>query len=172
MLAQPDFCDALIDLAEAQGIGVCLDTSGHGDGARLLAMARRPNVTGVLFDLKAIDDDVHVEYTGVSNALILENLALLAGDPDVLPKVVMRMPLVRGVNDTEQLIEGAAGLFAAHGLCRVCLLPYHTLGVSKARNVGREAATFEPPSDERLAEIRARFEGIGMTVEVLGEAGR
>ena len=172
MLAQPDFCDALIDLAEAEGIDVCLDTSGCGDGTRLLAMARRANVTNILFDLKAIDDDVHVEYTGLSNALILENLALLAGDADVLPKVVMRMPLIKGVNDTEPLIDGAARFFAEHGIGRVCLLPYHTLGVSKARNVGREAATFEPPTGERLAEIRARFEGVGMVVEVLGDADR
>lgn len=170
MLSQPDFCEALIDLAAKEGIGVCLDTSGYGDGERLLAMARRPNVTNVLFDLKAADDEVHQRCTGRSNALILDNLAKLAGDPEVLPKIMMRMPLIQGVNDSERLVGMAGEIFSALGLGSVTLIPYHTLGVSKARNIGREPEEFAPPSDERMGEMRAHFESQGMAVEVLGEA--
>ena len=133
MLAQPDFCDALIDLAEKEGIGVCLDTSGFGDGDRLLAMAVRPTVTNILFDMKAIDDEVHVAYTGHSNQIILENLEKLAADPRVLPKIMMRMPLISGVNDTDEMIQASGEFYKAHGLNEVFLLPYHTLGVTKTR---------------------------------------
>ena len=172
MLAQPDFCEALIDLAEAEGIGVCLDTSGYGDGDRLMAMAKRATVTNILYDMKAIDNDVHKEYTGHSNELILENLQRLAADYEVLPKIMMRMPLIKGVNDTEEMIRKSGEFYMAHGLKDVFLLPYHTLGVTKTRNVGKKPETFEPPADERIEEIKSYFEGLGMKCEVLGKQVR
>ena len=172
MLAQPDFCDALIDLAEKEGIGVCLDTSGFGDGDRLLAMAVRPAVTNILFDMKAIDDEVHIAYTGHSNQIILENLEKLAADPRVLPKIMMRMPLISGVNDTDEMIQASGEFYKAHGLNEVFLLPYHTLGVTKTRNVGKEPETFEAPSEERIEKIRKWFELLGMKCEVLGKQVR
>ena len=172
MLAQPDFCDALIDLAEQEGIGVCLDTSGYGDGDRLYKMAKRPAVTNILFDMKAIDDEVHKAYTGHSNEIILNNLRTLAKDPEVLPKIMMRMPLIKDVNDTDEMIRDTAEFYKAYGLNDVFLLPYHTLGVSKTRSIGRVPETVEAPSDERLEKIRRYFESLEMKVEILGKQVR
>lgn len=172
MLAQPDFCDALIDLAEKEGIGVCLDTSGFGDGSRLYSMAKRNAVTNILFDMKAIDPEVHEKYTGHSNELILENLRRLASDPDVRGKIMMRMPLIKGVNDTEEMITRSGELYKELGLDDVFLLPYHTLGLTKTRNVGKTPESFEAPSDERVEEIKTYFEGLGMKCEVLGKQVR
>ena len=172
MLAQPDFCDAMIDLAEAEGIGVCLDTSGFGDGDRLYAMAKRPAVTNILFDMKAIDDEVHKAYTGHSNEVILANLRKLAANPETKAKIMMRMPLIRGVNDTDEMIRKSGELYRELDLKEVFLLPYHTLGVSKTKNVGKVPETFEPPAEERIDEIRSYFEGLGMKCDVLGKQVR
>jgi pyruvate formate lyase activating enzyme len=135
-------------------------------------MAKRPAVTNILFDMKAIDDEVHKAYTGHSNEIILNNLRTLAKDPEVLPKIMMRMPLIKGVNDTEDIIRKCGELYKGLGLDDVFLLPYHTLGVSKTRNVGKTPETFEPPANERIEEIRAYFEGLGMKCEVLGKQVR
>ena len=74
MLTHADFVGSLIDEAAKRGIHVCLDTSGFGDGKALQKLARKENVTDILYDMKAIDDEVHQAYTGVSNKRILENL--------------------------------------------------------------------------------------------------
>ena len=173
MLAQADFAEALLDLAEKEDIKVCLDTSGFGDGDRLLSMAKRPIVSNILFDMKSIDNDVHKAYVGQSNEVILENLRKLAADPEVREKIMMRMPLIKGVNDTDGIIRNTGELYSSLGLPFVTLLPYHTLGVSKARNMGNhEPEQFEPPADERVEEIKAYFESLGMEAEVLGKQAR
>ena len=78
----------------------------------------------------------------------------------------MRMPLIKGLNDDMELITRTAAFYAEHGLSRVTLLPYHRLGVTKMKHIGGSQETFSPPSDERIEEIRALFESIGMHVEV------
>ncbi|MBQ2094344.1 MAG: glycyl-radical enzyme activating protein, partial [Firmicutes bacterium] len=59
--------EELIDIAEKEGVRVCLDTSGCGDGQTLLKLARRQNVSTILYDMKAIDDSVHRDYVGMPN---------------------------------------------------------------------------------------------------------
>ena len=169
MLAQPGFAEKLIELAEGEGINVCLDTSGYGDGATLKRLASHDNVTDILYDMKALDPKLHEEYTGVANDLILENLRMLAADPVTAPKILMRMPLIHGVNDDEDLIRRTAELYKELGIKRVTLLAYHILGVSKKRHIGGTPHEFKPPTDEQLDEIKETMERIsGAKVEILG----
>ena len=170
MLAQPEFTEELIRMAGEKGIGVCLDTSGQGDGDALLRLAAYGNVTDVLFDMKAIDPEVHRAYTGSDNRLILANLRRLAADPALAPKILMRMPLISGVNDGDEMIRQTAELYRELGLKRVTLLPYHILGISKMRHIGGVPREFKPPSDERLQEIKVKMEEIaGASCEILGK---
>lgn len=169
LLSQAAFAGELTELAAREGIRVCLDTSGCGDGQALYRLAKRENVSHVLYDIKSVDDAVHRAYTGRSNAGILANLRLLAADATTRDKLWMRMPLIRGVNDTEEIIAATAALYRELGLRHVTLLPYHDLGVSKLRNIGGQPETFSPPSDERLEEITALFRReADMDVEILG----
>ena len=169
MLSRPAFAEALTDLAEKAGVAVCLDTSGFGDGEFLKKLARRDGVSNILYDMKSIDDEIHKEYVGVSNESILANLEALAADPVIRPKIMMRMPLIKGVNDSREIIRQTGEFYREHGLTFVTLLPYHSLGVTKQKNIGQEPDEFEPPSDERVGEIKAYFEGLGMTAEILGK---
>ena len=170
VLMHAAFAEELIDIAEKKGVRVCLDTSGCGDGQTLLKLARRQNVSTILYDMKAIDDSVHRDYVGMPNGVILANLRLLAEDPQVRDKIQMRMPLIHGVNDTQEIIEKTAAQYKELGLKRVTLLPYHDLGVTKMRNIGGQPETFEAPSDGRVEEIRRFFrEEAGMDVEILGK---
>ena len=170
MLAQPEFAEKLIELAAAEDIKVCLDTSGYGEGDALVRLASHPNVTDVLYDMKSIDPEVHKEYTGRDNALILENLERLAADPVLAPKILMRMPLIAGVNDTDEIIDRTAELYSRLGIRRVTLLPYHILGVSKKRHIGGVPREFTAPTDERLEVIRQTLQGkCGAAVEILGK---
>ena len=170
VLMQSDFMDDLIDEAAERGINVCIDTCGFGDGDKLLAMALKKNVAHILYDMKSIDDDVHRECTGVSNKLIIANLELLANDEQIRDKIIMRMPLVAGLNDGDDIIKETGQLYKRLGLKTVNLLPYHNLGISKQRNVGGEQEQFKAPSEERMNEILSYFKDeIGMECIVQGE---
>ena len=170
MLMQADFAEELIKLAAENGIGVCLDTSGFGNGDRLMQLARYENVTNILYDMKSIEDDVHRKYVGQSNALILENLKRLAADPQTIDKIQMRMPLMHGINDTCDIIEKTAQFYKENGITHLTLLPYHNLGMNKRRNLGEVPEDFITPSDEYVARLKEFFETeAGMTVEVLGK---
>ena len=169
-LAQADFAEELIRLAGGRGIKVCLDTSGLGRTEDLLRLASYDNLEYVLYDMKSIDPEIHREFTGVDNEMILENLRTMASDPELREKIWMRMPLIHGVNDTDEIIGRTAEFYRENGLKRVTLLPYHILGASKKRNIGGDPVQFEAPSDERVEEIGRIFrEKAGMYVEVLGK---
>ena len=99
---QHEFANALLDAALEKQIGVALDTSGFGDGDVLYHMANKANY--ILFDMKCIVDQKHQEITGVSNQIILRNLKMLAAEQSILHKIKMRMPLIQGINDTEEIV--------------------------------------------------------------------
>ena len=110
------------------------------------------------------------QYTSRGNVRILENLRRLASDEETRGKLQMRMPLIRGVNDSPAVIEATGQFYRSLGLRHVTLLPYHNLGVSKMRNIGGTQEVFDPPSDERIDDIRKYFQTFaGMEVEILGK---
>lgn len=168
LLSQADFTEELMRAAEKFGIGVALDTSGYGKNETLSRLARHSNCTHVLFDMKHIESKEHKKYTGVKNETILYNLKALAADPVINPKIIMRMPLIAGVNDSEETIKKTCRFFTENHLKSVTLLPYHDLGVSKVRNIGKEPQFFQAVSEEGLARIRDCFEACKIKVEILG----
>ncbi len=168
MLTHPDSVREIVNYAERDGIGVCLDTSGCGDSDFLLEMASRPIVTDVLYDIKAMDSSKHERLTGRENSLILKNLKMLAEHPDIRRKIQIRMPLISGLNDTDEDIQAAAKFIQKLGVTRVTLLPYHDLGVSKKRHIGGEQETFKAPDDSRLNEIIEILNKAGAETEILG----
>lgn len=169
ILMHAELVSKLIDEAGKRGMNVCIDTCGFGDPKALMEMALKDNVTYILYDMKSIDDEVHREYTGVSNQPIIDNLKMLAADARTADKLIMRMPLIRGVNDSDDIIKRTGELYREIGVKRVNLLPYHSLGVSKKRNVGGMQEVFEQPAEERLTEIEAYFRNeINLDVDVLG----
>jgi pyruvate formate lyase activating enzyme len=170
ILSQPDFVEALIERAGEQGINVCLDTSGFGDGNDLERLSRKDNVDVILYDLKSIDNDVHKHCTGHENELVLRNLRRLAQIPEVVGKIEMRMPLVKGINDSRETIEKTGAFYKENRIKKVTLLPYHDLGLSKMNRIGGYQAKYESPADEYVLEIKKFFETeIGMAVDILGK---
>jgi pyruvate-formate lyase-activating enzyme len=87
-----------------------------------------------LWDYKATDPAEHRTLTGVSNARILANLDRLyrAG-----ARVVLRCPLVPGVNDGAEHLRGIAEMDRRYpDLEAIEIMPYHSMGRDKARRVG------------------------------------
>lgn len=167
MLSQPEFALALARECIANDIPVITDTSGFGRSDVLMELAKLS--THILYDMKLILPLQHKQYTGVSNSLILKNLAMLADDPELNPKLIMRMPLIHEVNDTDDVIRATLNFYLEHGIRHVNLLPYHELGIKKAHDVGRDAYAFTPPDHDRLMEIYSLFTSHQIKTEILGE---
>ncbi|MGZ5480284.1 MAG: glycyl-radical enzyme activating protein, partial [Candidatus Aminicenantales bacterium] len=161
-LVQADFAAALLDACRSRGIRTALDTAGRSSNGVLDRLAAKADL--VLYDIKCMDEARHREFTGVSNAPILENLkALVAAGREVW----VRIPLVHGVNDDEDNIRQTMALLLSLKTVRqVGLLPYHSGGLDKARRIGRESQfrKFESPSEERIAAIEAAFREAGFDV--------
>lgn len=166
ILSHPKFALEITERCCREEIGVVLDTSGQGDGVLLKELAE--NAQEILYDLKSLDHEIHREYVGVDNDKILENLEKLSKSARLREKIHIRMPLIGGVNDGELLIKKTALFFKKNSLNRVTFLPYHELGISKAKGTGQPAFIFSPPSQGNLEMLKSIMEGEGIDVKVLG----
>lgn len=147
----PEFLAELLEKCKENGVSTAVDTAGHVPFSHFERVL--PHTDLFLYDVKAMDAQVHKQYTGVDNALILENLARLLSRG---ARIWIRYPVIAGVNDTESEIRALADFLAVHGLPeRIELLPYHALGESKSRAIGREVQTFSAPDKKRLAALAA-----------------
>ena len=150
-LAQGNFSFALAQEAKQRGIHVCVETCGHGDPAVLQALAQHTDL--FLFDYKHSDSQAHKAYTGVDNALILANLQRLARWGK---NVILRCPIIPGVNDTEAHYTAIAQLAAGMGnITEIHLMPYHPYGLSKFTAVGRQPVYTADAAMDRAQALAA-----------------
>ncbi len=130
-LTQPDFLAAVMEKCYNRGLHICIDTTGYVSWDVLEKIA--PKADLFLLDIKHLDDEKHIEYTGVSNKLILENAAKLK---QMGKKIIIRVPLIPNHNNSESNMKALGRFMKLWGLDRVDLLPYHKLGLSKYRATG------------------------------------
>jgi pyruvate formate lyase activating enzyme len=164
-LAQPRFVSALLGACRERGIGTVLDTCGYAPSSVFLNVALAADL--VLFDLKLMDPARHKQYTGVSNRRILGNLKELVARGR---EVIVRIPVMPGINDTDDEIRQFARYLAKLPASEVELLPYHHIGAGKYKRLGltyrlREATQ---PAAADLARFRDALARAGLNVRVRG----
>ena len=164
-LMQAAFVEPLLAACRAARIRVVLDTCGWADPEVLLRV--RENVDLFFYDLKLMDSERHQRFTGVKNEVILQNLKMLAEQGSA---VVVRIPVIPGVNDDGDTMDRISQFLLPLRLRRVDLLPYHRLGSDKYRRLhlpyGMEGVA--PPSAEQMEALAARLRRDGFTVRVGG----
>lgn len=163
-LLQADFLCELLAGCRRLSVHCALDTSGYAPTEQLLRAAGLADL--VLYDLKALDDSLHQELTGVSNRQILANLAILAENHR---NVWLRIPLIPGVNDSAgQMSEIGRLASAMRGVRQIHLLPYHRLGVHKPVRRVRPVEDVFPPLEARMAASADQLRSFGLTVLIGG----
>ena len=131
-LVQADFCAELLKSLKEQGIHTAVDTCGLVPRASIEKVL--PYTDIFLYDVKAIDGEVHQKCTGVDNALILDNLRYL---DSVGAKIEIRIPVVPGYNDFE-LEKIHSFLSGLKNITAIKELKYHNLAGSKYDALGLE----------------------------------
>lgn len=154
-LLQHEFLFSLLTASKQEGLHTVLDTTGYTTPQILERIA--PLVDLFLYDLKMMDDGKHKAYTGVSNRLPLENLRRLAQWEN---EVVLRIPLIPGVNDDlENVRSSGEFLESLPRIHEVHVLPYHTGGEGKYGRLGRtyELSSMNPPDHESIIQAIAEL---------------
>ena len=150
-----DFCAALLKALKENGISTAVDTCGMVPRASLDKVI--PYTDVFLYDLKAVDGEVHKACTGVDNRVILENLRYL---DEKGCKIEIRIPFVPEFNDGEK--EKMLSLLSElKNLVRVRVLPYHKYAGGKYAALGLVNTLPEnTPTDAEIADFQARADAL------------
>ena len=158
------FVERLLD--ELDGIHVCMETSGFAPEEQFARLLGKVDL--FLFDYKATDPEKHREFCGVDNRLIQSNLKFLC---DHGADIILRLPLIAGLNDDEAHFKAVAGLVERYSnIRRAEIMAYHNLGVSKADQIGMAGELWdqENTSAKQKEVWLRRFKDLGLTKIKIG----
>ncbi|MBO6163963.1 MAG: glycyl-radical enzyme activating protein [Lachnospiraceae bacterium] len=156
-----DFVEELCRQLHREGISVFIDTSGFAPYEHFERLL--PYVDVFLYDIKRIDREDHLEYIGVDNTMILENLIKLS---EAGAGLYIRIPVVGGVNAKPQCMMKIINFLKHNHINarQINLLPYHDIGKNKYAGLDRiydeEGAMLIPANDE-MESYKAMFEQHG-----------
>ena len=146
-LLQADFARAVLAACRADGIHTAIETALFVPWQQVEKVI--PFCDLVYADCKIPDSHKHREFVGQDNGLILENLVKLVRS---MPgKVIVRIPLIPGVNDAAEDIRAFADVLGpiAGKLQGIEVLRYNALAKSKYTLAGKAYTDFgQPQTDE------------------------
>jgi pyruvate formate lyase activating enzyme len=164
-LAQPRFAAALLRACRERGISTVVETCGFAHPDVFRAVTELAGL--VLFDLKMLNRQEHRHYTGVFNDSILLNLesAAAGGRPPVV-----RIPVIPGINDSDDHSHKFAAYLAGLKIPRVDLLPYHRIGSDKYRRLDRPCPMDDvaAPGGDMLEHFARPMRDAGIEVTIGG----
>jgi len=153
-LFQSTFLKETLIICKKAGIHTCLDTAGTGYLKEdLNEIFKRTDL--FIVDIKAIDPDKYKEMTGLDMDefnYFKERLNESGKD------VWLRQVIVPTINDTkEYILKLNEYIKTFNNVKKVELLPYHTMGVKKYKELGIKYPLegIEPLSNEKLEELKS-----------------
>ncbi|HPE33311.1 MAG TPA: glycyl-radical enzyme activating protein [Bacteroidales bacterium] len=166
-LSQPNFLQELLQLSKSNGLHTTVDTCGYSETAHFEAIL--PFTDLFLYDLKHPDPQIHKKFTGADNRLILQNLKWLSAQNT---KIIIRIPVVPGFNDSEKVMNQTADLLKelAKNLLEINLLPYHEMAKKKYERLGKPFALLPSVKvkNENLTIFKELFENQGFKTKIGG----
>jgi len=167
-LFQAEFLLALLAKCRSNYMHTTVETSAHADIGVLMEVLKRTDV--MFIDIKHMDSAAHRSKTGAGNELILQNVEA-AASAGWDGRLIIRVPIVPGYNDTVENLRATAAFVARLKLKEVNLLPFHRLGHSKYEQLGLnyEYAQVPTPSREVLGSYQRIFGTAGLQCYVGSE---
>ncbi|MGN1450758.1 MAG: glycyl-radical enzyme activating protein, partial [Eubacteriales bacterium] len=121
-----DFLEQVLKRCKDNSIHTAVDTAGFVPWEQFERVL--PYTDLFLYDIKTADVRLHQKFTGVPNGLILSNLKKLF---ERGANIIIRIPVIPGVNADEQEMRKIADVLSGYRLAGVELLPYHKMGEHK-----------------------------------------
>lgn len=165
-LLWPAFLAGLGRKLRDAGISTAVETCGYFPAENYEAV--KDYLDYILFDLKIMDAEKHMQYCGASNDLILKNFRTIASDRDV----VVRIPVIPAINDTPENITALLQFlepFRRH-ITKIHILPYHSMGASKYDALQRPYLLPDtaPPTQDAMDTLLNDFIQAGYTAQIGG----
>lgn len=166
-LMHPEFTAALLYAAKQEGIHTAVESCSFA--SRNVVDQVFQYVDLALLDIKHMDSNKHMEYTGVPNEQILDNILHVYHDLKV--PVSIRVPTIPGYNDSDENISAMAQ-FVSERMGKdveVYLLPYHRMGESKNESLGNEMnLSIEVPAQAHMEHLKTLVESFGLKAQIGG----
>ncbi|MDF9867723.1 pyruvate formate lyase activating enzyme [Bacilli bacterium PM5-3] len=163
---QIEFLKELSAKLDKYGIDMWMETCAYFDFDEVKEVLQR--LTHIFIDIKCIDEDTHIYYTGISNKLILENIIKIK---DLNLPITFRIPSINEVNFTDDNLQKTIDFIKTNFNdypVDIEFLPYHNLGNEKyqALNLNKHLHEFSAPTKKRIQEVKQLFESNGInTIE-------
>ena len=116
------------ELDKFGSIHKALQTSGYADPEVYRRVIDKFDY--IMQDIKLVDEEEHIKYTGVSNKKILQNIEYLKISGK---EFLFRVPMIPGITDTEENLEAIAKLTEGYP---VEYLKYNDLAGAKYEMLG------------------------------------
>jgi pyruvate formate lyase activating enzyme len=162
---QADFALEVAEGLHREGVHVALDTSGYCSENVLRSFLK--HVDMVLYDLKILNPQKHLQYTGVPVERVLSNARIVSESK--MP-VWIRTPVIPGYTDDEENIQAISRFIVENmpSVERYDLLAFNRMCTEKYTLFGlvyplRDAELMTEETMEHLATI-ARDEGVQLVV--------
>lgn len=164
--AQPHFALALLKGAKEKGLHTALDTNGYLEWELLEKLLEYTDL--VLYDIKALDPNIHQNLTGVSNELIIDNARKIAEKENLGMR--LRYPVIPSKNDGADNLKMTAQFAKSLDVEDVDILPYHAFAGQKYRLFCLDFPfpVGERYPEEKLKGIKDAFEAQGVPTTIGG----
>jgi pyruvate formate lyase activating enzyme len=133
-----EFASELLRALKKRRVHTCIETCGLVYLKKFKDLLL-PYLDLIYYDIKIIDEEVHRDFTGASNKIILSNFVKLceyasSSGVTLLPRV----PLIPGITDTRENLSNIAEFLSKSGVKTAALMQYNPLWHEKANKVGAE----------------------------------
>ncbi|MBU2510463.1 glycyl-radical enzyme activating protein [bacterium] len=165
-LYQAEFLKLALQRCREIEIHTALDTSGFASAETIQGLSEFVDL--FLFDLKLINNERHLLYTGVSNQQILKNLRWLAKKGK---RLNIRFPVIPGITDTKENIKDLKQLLKElENVNHISLLPFHNIAAGKYERFGMENkfGGEKSLSEDQVLPLKAELESLDKTVTIGG----
>lgn len=166
---QMDFVVELFRRCKEEKIQTCLESTFYAKWSTIEKVL--PYTDIIISDIKHMDTNVHRKHTGRENHLILENLKKLA---DLNKEIILRIPVIPGVNDGKDNLEKTADFILNEmgGNVRTLqLLSFMRLGEEKYQSLGipykmENIVVDRKAFTEKVKKMAEYFNGRGIHCQV------
>ena len=167
MAMDTDYILAVSKELKRQDINLTIDTCGYAPYEKFQAIL--PYVDTFLYDVKVMDPELHRQYMGVVNKLILENLMRLSEDG---ARIYIRIPTIKEVNGNEKNMKETIAFLKEHDIHppQINLLPYHDTGSGKYPKLDMEykGKDLHAPDKAEMEELKKLFIDAGFQNTKIG----
>lgn len=166
-MLQHDFLLDILQKCKQEGIHTAVDTTGYCSEKALETIL--PYTDLFLYDIKHLDNKIHIAQTGVSVLPILRNFQKILNSQKT---IIVRYPLIPGINDSIEYCEKLKNYLFQYKekIESIDILPFHKISDHKydRMNIMNKMKNVDLHTNEYVKDIEKYFISHGFRVKTGG----